>query len=260
MVPQKIFKSRSIYALIVYCFLTRFSLLLFSYYIPIFYQAAKHHTATASGINLLPFMLGTVLSVISAGQIVGKIGYYWPFLVAAPVFLALGSGLLYSLEQNTSEAKIIGFQILAGMGVGLGMQNALVAVQVEFQDQPGLISQATSMGTFGQFLGGTIGLGIAEPVFASELSKYLLKYAPNAPAAIVKESPTAIYTHLSADQISGVVHAYTASLKIVFLLGVPVAGIAILASLFINNIKIQKQADKKGAEAKENVDEGKEDV
>jgi hypothetical protein len=85
------------YALICYSFLTRFSLLLFSYvgpihflpainshltadnfcsqYIPIFYQAVKHHSATASGINLLPFMLGTVLSVISAGQIVGRIGY-----------------------------------------------------------------------------------------------------------------------------------------------------------------------------------------
>ena len=81
--------------------------------------------------------------------------------------------------------------------------------RVEFQDQPGLISQAISMGSFGQvsasthplntpikylrspfkFLGGTIGLGIAEPVFASELYKYLAKYAPTAPVAIVKQSP-----------------------------------------------------------------------
>ena len=49
---------------------------------------------------------------------------------------------------------------------------------------------------FLKFLGGTIGLGIAEPVFASELSKYLAKYAPTAPVAIVKQSLTAIYTHL----------------------------------------------------------------
>ena len=113
--------------------------------------------------------------------------------------------------------------------------------RVEFQDQPGLISQATSMGSFGQvststhacntannitalpflkFLGGTIGLDIAEPVFASELSKYLAKYAPTAPVAIVKQSPTAIYTHLPAALIPGVVRAYTASLKIVFLVEV----------------------------------------
>ena len=73
-----------------------------------------------------------------------------------------------------------------------------------------------------KFLGGTIDLGIAEPVFASELSKYLAKYAPTAPVAIVEQSPTAIYTHLPAALIPGVVRAYTASLKIVFLVGVPV--------------------------------------
>jgi hypothetical protein len=67
-----------------------------------------------------------------------------------------------------------------------------------------------------------VGLGVAEPIFASELSKFLLKYAPNAPAAIVKQSPTAIYTDIPADQIPGVVLAYAESLKIVFLVGVPV--------------------------------------
>jgi hypothetical protein len=44
-----------------------------------------------------------------------------------------------------------------------------------------------------------VGLGVVEPVFASELSKFLLKYAPNASAAIVKKSPTAIYTDIPAD-------------------------------------------------------------
>jgi hypothetical protein len=73
-----------------------------------------------------------------------------------------------------------------------------------------------------KFLGGTVGLGVAEPVFASELSKYLRQYAPHAPATIVKESPTAIYTKIAADLIPGVVRSYTESLKIVFLVGVPV--------------------------------------
>ncbi|KIM88421.1 hypothetical protein PILCRDRAFT_256401 [Piloderma croceum F 1598] len=74
-VTLMIFKSRSIYMLICYSFLICYSLLLFSYYVPIFYPAVKHYSATASGIDLLPFMLDTVLSVISAGQIVGRIGY-----------------------------------------------------------------------------------------------------------------------------------------------------------------------------------------
>jgi hypothetical protein len=96
------------------------------------------------------------------------------------------------------------------------------------------------MATFAQFLGGTLGLGIAEPVFASELGKYLLRFAPEVPAAIVKQSPIAIYTDLPAAMIPGVVRAYTESLRIVFLLGVPVAGLALLSSMFIQNLRIEK--------------------
>ncbi|KAF7318484.1 MFS general substrate transporter [Mycena chlorophos] len=240
MVPTAIFKSGSVYAIIVYAFLTRFSLLLFSYYIPIFYQAVRAHSATKSGIDLLPFMLFVVGSVIGAGQIVARVGRYWYFLVAAPIFLAVGSGLLYTVSPNTTNAQLVGFQILAAIGTGLGMQNSLLAMQVEFKSMPRLLGQATSMASFGQFLGGTLGLGIAEPVFSSELGKYLLQYAPNAPATIVKESPTAIWTGgLSPDQIPGVVQSYTRALRTVFVLGVPVAGLALLAAAFISNLRLQ---------------------
>ncbi|KAF7358423.1 Major facilitator transporter-like protein [Mycena venus] len=240
MTPTTIYKSRSVWAILAYCFLTRFSFLLFSYYIPILYQAVRHRSATQSGIDLLPFMLSVVLTVIAAGQIIGKTGYLWPFLLVAPFFLAIGSALLYTLTASSSSAKIIGFQILVGIGTGMGMQNSLLAIQVEFRDTPHLIGQATSMATFAQFLGGTLGLGVAEPVFASELAKFLQKYAPATPAQIVKESPTAIYTELPVALIPGVVRSYTAALKIVFVLGVPVAGFALLSACLIQNVKIGK--------------------
>ncbi|KAJ6560945.1 hypothetical protein B0H10DRAFT_2201058 [Mycena sp. CBHHK59/15] len=146
------------------------------------------------------------------------------------VFLAVGSGLLYTLNTTTPESRLVGFQILAGVGIGMGMQNALLAMY---------------MASFGQFLGGTLGLVVAEPVFASELSKHLLKYTPEAPTAIVKESPTAIYSKLPAEIIPSVVQAYAQSLRIVFVLGVPVeviAALALLAAIFIDNIKIVKMA------------------
>ncbi|KAJ7198312.1 major facilitator superfamily domain-containing protein [Mycena pura] len=242
MVPTAIFKSASVYAIIAYCFLSRFSLLLFSYYIPIFYQAVRHHSATSSGIDLLPFMLGVVLTVISTGQAVGRFGYYWPFLLIAPVFLAVGSGLLYTLRSTTSAGAIIGFQLLAGIGTGMGMQNSLLAIQVEFRgaEHARLLGQATSMASFGQFLGGTLGLGVAEPVFASVLARKLRVYAPLAPAAVVKESPTSIYSQVPEAMIAGVVRSYAEALRVVFVIGVPVAGLALLTALFIKNLKIEK--------------------
>ncbi|KAJ7806014.1 ABC transporter [Mycena olivaceomarginata] len=247
MTPTGIFKSCSVWAILSYSFLTRFSFLLFSYYIPIFYQAVRHHSATTSGIDLLPFMLAVILTVISAGQVVGKFGHYWPFLVIGPGFLAVGSGLLYTLNPSTSSASIIGFQILAGVGTGMGMQNPILAIQAEFRDTPRLLGQATSMVSFAQFLGGTLGLGVAEPVFASEVARYLLRYAPEAHAQIIKESPTAIYTALPAEMIPGVVRSYTEALRVVYVLGVPVAGLALFCATLINNIRIGKAGSQPAA-------------
>ncbi|KIM74106.1 hypothetical protein PILCRDRAFT_14669 [Piloderma croceum F 1598] len=125
-----------------------------------------------------------------------------------------------------SEAKLIGFQILAGIGVALGMQNSLFAIHwaVLFSSDCTSLTASTSIGSFGQFLKGCV----AEPVFTSELSKFILKYAPNVPAAFIKKLPTAI--DIPADQIPGVVLAYAESLKIVFLVGVPIARLGLLAS------------------------------
>ncbi|KAK7013180.1 major facilitator transporter-like protein [Favolaschia claudopus] len=219
MTPMAIFQTRSVWGIMAYCFFTRFCMLLFSYYLPIYYQAVRDRTPTESGIDLLPFQLSLIITVLICGQIVGKTG---------TLFLAIGSGLLYTLGLSTSSANIIGFQILIGM------------VLAWFRDAPNLLSQATSMASFALFFGGTVGLGVAEPVFASELTKFLLKYAPDAPAVIAKESPTAIYTSLAPELIPGVVRSYMESLKIVFVIGVPLAGLALLASLLIENTRLKK--------------------
>ncbi|KAJ7184617.1 ABC transporter [Mycena filopes] len=240
MTPTAIFKPRSMFAVVGYGFLNRFAMFIFAFYIPILYQASRDSSATKSGLNLLPLMLSLVGSLIVSGQVVGKFGYYWPTLVIAPCILAIGSGLLYTITPSTTSATLIGFQILAGMGVGIGMQNSLLAVQVEFKDQKKLLGQAMSMCSFAQFLGATIGLGVAEPIFASELARNLRKFAPDAPLAIVIEDPTAIYTALPKELIAGVVRSYTNTLRVVFVLGVPVAGLALGLAFFIKNERIVK--------------------
>ncbi|KAK7045105.1 major facilitator transporter-like protein [Favolaschia claudopus] len=243
MTPTSIFRTASVWAILAYSFLSRFALLLYSFYIPIFYQAVLHKTATASGINLIPYMLSIVATIILSGHIASRSGYYHPFLVIGPIFLAIGSGLLYSLTTSTPSltAKLIGYQILTGIGTGMGMQNSILAIQVEFHGVPKLLGQAMSMSSFAQHFGGTVGLGIAEPVFASLLTGYLRRYAPEAPVGVVKDSPTAIYRVLPEELVAGVVRSYAEALRVVLILGVPVAGLALFAAFWIKNIRIPRR-------------------
>ncbi|KAJ7808133.1 transporter [Mycena olivaceomarginata] len=240
MTPKAIFRSSSMSVLLppLLCMVMRLISWLGDPGVLIPDTAVRHHSTTKSGIELVPFMLDVVLTSLSAGQMVRSC----PFLAVEPLFLAAGSGLLYSIKSSTSSATLIGFQILAGIGTGMGMQNSTFAMQVEFRDSPWLLGQSTSMAVFVQCFGGTIGLSIAEPVFASKLKRYLLTHVPEAPRQIVKETPTAIYSALPAEMIPSVVRSYREALRIVFVLGVPVAGVALLSAIFINNIKIEKSA------------------
>ncbi|GAA5957324.1 hypothetical protein JCM21900_000808 [Sporobolomyces salmonicolor] len=242
MVPGKLFKAISVYAILVSCFMTRCSMLLLTYYVPIYYQAVKHHDATKSGVDILPLMLSTVISVVVAGRIVARFGRYWPFLIIGPIPGAIGAGLLYTVSPTTSDAKVIGYQILCGVGVGTTMQNGLFAMQAEFRDNPRLVAQATGLASFAQFLGGTISLAIGQASLSTQLTKNFAIYAPQAPLVVIKESPLEIWS-LPAAEIAGAVEAYVKSLDITFVITVAFYVCGMLGATCIKNINIKPRKD-----------------
>src|SRR5689334_10992669 len=99
------------------------ALLLGTYYLPIYFQVAKGHSATRSGIDILPFMLSVVIVAGGSGGVINGTGRYWPFLCISPLLISVGSGLLYTLDANSGSGKEIGYQILLGVGVGGALQN-----------------------------------------------------------------------------------------------------------------------------------------
>lgn len=114
-----------------------------------------------------------------------------------------------------------------------------------------LRDQDTNINPTTQFLGGTIGLAVGESVFSSQLTKNLLKYAPTAPAAVIKQSPVMIRTSVPAELIPAVITAYIKSLDIVYVVGAPLAALGMFAAFFIKNVSLkapQAAAGKKGEE------------
>jgi len=77
----------------------------------------------------------------------------------------VGAGLLSSIQLGTSSSRIMGYQILYGIGLGCTYQNVLVAVQAEWRDRTELIPRATALITFGEIFGGVLGVSIAGGCF-----------------------------------------------------------------------------------------------
>ncbi|KAG9104701.1 hypothetical protein FRC07_009755 [Ceratobasidium sp. 392] len=245
------FRRRTQVGACVEAFFIMLALLLGTYYLPVYFQVTKGHSATRSGIDILPFMLSVVVAAGGSGGVINGTGRYWPFLVASPLLISVGAGLLYTLDINSGSGKEIGYQIILGVGVGGALQNTIIAIQAEYAHEEDLIPQGSSLVTFTQLVGGIIGIAIAGSVLANQLGKYLFLYAPDLPsdiAIIVRQNVSFIFTLPPAQQ-EPVVRAYLKALNSVFLIGVPTGVLASVAGIFVKNYNIKAMGLKPGAAA-----------
>ncbi|KZT62115.1 ABC transporter [Calocera cornea HHB12733] len=248
--PLALFRRRTQIGTCLEAFFVMLGMLLATYYLPLQYQA-KGHSATQSGIDILPFMLAVVIFAAVSGGVISFTGRYWPFLFFSPFITAIGAGLLFTLDADAPNSKMIGYQILFGAGVGGALQNVVIAIQAEYHDNERMIPQATSLVTFAQLVGGVIGICIAGTIFSNQLTKELAIYAPTLPAEIaqaIKESVTVVQT-LPADQQGPIVEAYVKALDYVYLIGVPGGVFGALCALLTRNHNIKALGIKMGASA-----------
>ena len=153
-VPPRVLKQRTVAASTWFGICLGGSFFIMIYYLPIWFQAIKSVSATKSGIMNLPMILGLVILSVSAGGLVTTLGYYTPFIIISSVFMSVGAGLLSTFKTNTGHAMWIGYQVLYGAGVGMGMQQPLIAVQTVLPKKDHPIGTAIIM--LGQTLGGAL--------------------------------------------------------------------------------------------------------
>jgi len=118
---------------------------------------------------MLPMLIGVIVAVLLSGVGVSLIGYYVPFMILGTVLMSLGGGFLSTLSPATSNASLIIFPALFGVGAGVAFQQPIVAAQTVLA--PADVAMGTSVIVFGQGIGGAIILSAAETVFSNRLSE-----------------------------------------------------------------------------------------
>jgi hypothetical protein len=143
MFVTRLLSQRAISASLTNSFFLSGSFFLLLYYIPIYFQAVDETSAAQSGINNLPLIIAIAVCTIASGLLVTKFGQYLPFAVAGSALITIGAGLIYTLDIGSPSSHWIGYQILAGIGCGLGLQIPMVVVQSVVQ--PSDISTVSGM-------------------------------------------------------------------------------------------------------------------
>lgn len=154
----------------------------------------------------------------------------------------IGTGLLITLTPTTSTSRWVGFQILQGVGRGVGLQIPLLAVQNNTPKEK--ISIVTSLVVFSQNFGGAIFLSLAQVIFSASLKSELKTLSPQTSSeTIIAAGAAGVRDVVSAKALPGVLLAYNQAIVHVMYLAVAAAGGTFLFAFGMGWTSIRKTKD-----------------
>jgi EmrB/QacA subfamily drug resistance transporter len=165
--PLRLFANRTFALVSLIALTVGFALFGSVTYMPAFLQVVKGATPTASGLQMVPMMGGTLFSSITTGQLISRYGRYRVFPIVGTATATLGLFLLSGIHLDTSHVVLLGYLLLLGLGLGLVNQVLIIAVQnsAPFQD----LGVATSGVTMFRLIGGSLGTAVLGTIFAAHI-------------------------------------------------------------------------------------------
>lgn len=198
------------------------------YFLPFFFQAVQGSSAKASGLSILPFGITTAIATLVGSAIITLSGIYIPFMWLGAALLATGTGLLHTLHRSSPMKEWFGYQVISGIGFGIGVQVPFFAIQVVLDAAD--IPVASAFIAFSQSLGGTIGAAVAQNVFQGSLVKNLEKIQGIDVDRVVTAGGAGVVDAVPANLLAAVRDAYNVATTSAFLVAVASAGVCFIAS------------------------------
>lgn len=225
------------------------------YYLPIWFQAVDGISAVDSGIRLLPMVISIVVASIATGQLVSRIGYYTPFLIFGVCLTAVGAGMFTTLGINTSEGKLIGFQIVYGFGLGCSSQAPNMAAQTVLPRDD--VAIGASLMFFGQQLFGAIFNSVGQNVLDNQLANHLAGIPGVSSRLIQTTGATELLNLISAEYRAAALKAYNDSLRVCFQIALIMACLSTLGALGMEWQSVKKDLKSKDSDAERAPEGGK---
>jgi EmrB/QacA subfamily drug resistance transporter len=158
LIPLTLFKSQTFSMATILGVLVGFGMFGAMVTIPLYLQIVKGSTPTESGFQLLPMILGLMISSIASGQLISRTGKYKIFPILGTAFMGLGFLVFTTIKADTNYWILAGGMLLVGLGLGQMMQTLTIASQNAVG--PRDIGVATSSSTFFRQIGGTLGVAV----------------------------------------------------------------------------------------------------
>ncbi|OCL11261.1 MFS general substrate transporter [Glonium stellatum] len=228
-VPPRVLKQRSVASGFYFSTCAGSSMLVMVYYIPIWFQSIKGVSAVQSGIRTIALVLSIVVGSMTGGAFTYRTGYYTPCMIVSSIIISVGAGLITTFRVGSGRPIWIGYQVIYGYGMGLGMQQPNLAVQTVLSRKD--VSIGTSLIFFGQSLGAAVFVSVAQNVFANKLKDYLLTLKGIDVRMVVEAGATNIRHVVPPQLLPQVLIAFNHALTNAFYVGLAMACAGIVGAL-----------------------------
>ncbi|MFG2432788.1 MFS transporter [Streptomyces sp. NPDC048590] len=253
-IPLRLFRNRTITLASLASLFVGIAMFAGTVFFSQYFQLARDKSPTMSGVMTIPMIAGLFLSSTVSGQIITKTGRWKVWLVTGGFLLTAGLGLLGTIRYDTEYWHIAIFMFLMGLGVGMMMQNLVLATQN--QVAPADLGAASSVVTFFRSLGGAVGVSALGAVMANRVTHYvkdgLADLGPQGAALghggtggggipDLDKLPAPFRTIMET--------AYGHGVADVFLYAAPAALVAFVLTLFIKEVALRTRAGNDSAPA-----------
>ncbi|MYQ54331.1 MULTISPECIES: MFS transporter [unclassified Streptomyces] len=246
-IPLRLFRNRTITLASAASLFVGIGMFAGTVFFSQYFQLARGKSPTMSGVMTIPMIAGLFLSSTLSGQIITKTGRWKAWLVSGGFLLTAGLGMLGTIRYDTEYWHIAVFMFVMGLGIGMMMQNLVLATQN--QVAPADLGAASSVVTFFRSLGGAIGVSALGAVLGNRVTQYvkdgLADLGPEGAAfghggtggggiPDLDKLPAPFRTVMEA--------AYGHGVADVFLYAAPAALLAFLLTLFIKEVALRTNA------------------
>ncbi|GHA97479.1 MULTISPECIES: MFS transporter [Streptomyces] len=255
-IPLRLFRNRTITLASVASLFVGIAMFAGTVFFSQYFQLARDKSPTMSGVMTIPMIAGLFLSSTVSGQVITKTGRWKAWLVSGGFLVTAGLGMLGTIRYDTEYWHIAVFMFVMGLGIGMMMQNLVLATQN--QVAPADLGAASSVVTFFRSLGGAIGVSALGAVMANRVTHYvkdgLADLGPEGAAfghGGTGGGGIPDLDKLPAPFRTVVEMAYGHGVGDVFLYAAPAALVAFIVTIFIKEVALKTNAgnDKAGAEA-----------
>jgi EmrB/QacA subfamily drug resistance transporter len=254
-IPLRLFRNRTITLASLASLFVGIAMFTGTVFFSQYFQLARDKSPTMSGVMTIPMIGGLFVSSTVSGQFITRTGRWKAWLVSGGVLVTAGLCLLGSIRYDTEYWKMAIFMALLGLGIGMMMQNLVLATQN--QVAPSDLGSASSTVTFFRSLGGAVGVSALGAVMSHRITHYvqdgISALSPKYQAALAGSSSTDSIPDmgkLPAPLRTLLESAYGHGIADVFFIAGCLAALAFLITLFIKEVPLKtKGALAQAAEA-----------